>query len=380
MALTALPSQRSAFSIPEGVAYLNCAYMAPQLREVTAAGVRAIQRKEQPWTVTATDFFDDLERLRLLFATLIGGDADGVAVVPAASYALSTAAANVTAEQGDRIVVLAEQYPSNVYPWRDVAQRTGATVVPVARPDAASWTEAVVDAIDARTVVVAVPNCHFMTGAHLDLQAVGAAARTVDALLVVDATQSLGVLPLDVGDLRPDVVVAAGYKWLLGPYSVGYSWTAPRYRDWRPLEHHWAGRQGSDDFAGLTAYNDVFRPGARRFDGGEASNFVLLPMAVSALQTLAAWSVSRVAATISPLTDAVADGAAALGLSLQPHTRAGHIVGLQLPGGSAADVVERLADAHVHVSLRGDTVRVSPHVYNTADDVSRLIDVLAAAV
>jgi selenocysteine lyase/cysteine desulfurase len=72
--------------------------------------------------------------------------------------------------------------------------------------------------------------------------------------------------------------------------------------------------------------------------------------------------------------------AAALGLSLQPHTRAGHIVGLQLPGGSAADVVERLADAHVHVSLRGDTVRVSPHVYNTADDVSRLIDVLAAAV
>ncbi len=126
MTKTPLPCQRDAVAIPDDVAYLNCAYMAPQLRHVTDTGQRAVQRKEHPWMIAAADFFDDLERLRQLFSALIGGDAEGVAVVPAVSYALSTVAGNVSARRDDRIVVLADQYPSNVYPWRDLAQRTGA--------------------------------------------------------------------------------------------------------------------------------------------------------------------------------------------------------------------------------------------------------------
>jgi selenocysteine lyase/cysteine desulfurase len=109
-----LPQQRDAFDIPDDVAYLNCAYMAPQPRRVTEAGMAAAQRKQRPWRIDPEDFFHDLERLRALFAQLIQGDPDGVAVVPAASYALSTAAANVSAARGDRIVILADQYPSNV--------------------------------------------------------------------------------------------------------------------------------------------------------------------------------------------------------------------------------------------------------------------------
>lgn len=377
---TPLPSQREAFAIPEDVAYLNCAYMSPQLRDVTGAGQRAVQRKQHPWTIAASDFFDDLERLRQLFSALVGGDADGVAVVPAASYALSTVAANVTARPRDRIVVLADQYPSNVYPWRDLSQRTSATVVPVARPVGADWTQAVIDAVDERTTVVALPNCHFMTGSLLDLTAIGAAARAAGALFVVDATQSLGVIPLDVSEMRPDVVVAAGYKWLLGPYSLAYAWIAPQHRGWRPLEHHWGGRRGSENFAGLTDYTDVYRRGARRFDVGEAGNFVLLPMAIAALEAVTAWSVPRIAATIAPLTAAVAHGAASHGLKPPAAPGAGHIIGLQLPRRAAASVAERLAAMQVHVSVRGDSLRVSPHVYNTTDDVERLIHALAQSV
>jgi len=375
-----LPPQRDAFDLPDGVAYLNCAFMAPQLRRVSEVGIAAVQRKQRPWRIGPADFFDHLERLRGLFAQLIQGDAEGVAVVPAASYAVSTAAANVSASGESRIVVLADQYPSNVYPWRDLARRSGASVVAVERPDDGDWTRAVVESIDERTVAVAVPNCHFMTGALIDVATIGEAARTVGATFVIDATQSLGVLPLDVNEVGADMVVAAGYKWLLGPYSVGYAWTAPHCRDWRPLEHHWAGREGSEDFAHLTSYTDTFRPGARRFDGGEASNFVLLPMALAALETVAEWSVERVAATVEPLTAAVVNGAAAIGLPVHAEPHARHIVGLRLPVGSPAAVVQGLAEAQVHVSLRGESLRISPYVFNTADDVERLLAALRRAL
>jgi selenocysteine lyase/cysteine desulfurase len=375
-----LPPQRDAFDLPDGVAYLNCAFMAPQLRRVSEVGIAAVQRKQRPWRIGPADFFDHLERLRGLFAQLIQGDAEGVAVVPAASYAVSTAAANVSASGESRIVVLADQYPSNVYPWHDLARRSGASVVAVERPDDGDWTRAVVESIDERTVAVAVPNCHFMTGALIDVATIGEAARTVGATFVIDATQSLGVLPLDVNEVGADMVVAAGYKWLLGPYSVGYAWTAPHCRDWRPLEHHWAGREGSEDFAHLTSYTATFRPGARRFDGGEASNFVLLPMALAALETVAEWSVERVAATVEPLTAAVVNGAAAIGLPVHAEPHARHIVGLRLPVGSPAAVVQSLAEAQVHVSLRGESLRISPYVFNTADDVERLLAALRRAL
>ena len=378
--IQSLPPQRDAFDLPDGVAYLNCAFMAPQLRRVSEVGIAAVQRKQRPWRIGPADFFDHLERLRGLFAQLIQGDAEGVAVVPAASYAVSTAAANVSASGESRIVVLADQYPSNVYPWHDLARRSGASVVAVERPDDGDWTRAVVESIDERTVAVAVPNCHFMTGALIDVATIGEAARTVGATFVIDATQSLGVLPLDVNEVGADMVVAAGYKWLLGPYSVGYAWTAPHCRDWRPLEHHWAGREGSEDFAHLTSYTATFRPGARRFDGGEASNFVLLPMALAALETVAEWSVERVAATVEPLTAAVVNGAAAIGLPVHAEPHARHIVGLRLPVGSPAAVVQGLAEAQVHVSLRGESLRISPYVFNTADDVERLLAALRRAL
>ena len=378
--IQSLPPQRDAFDLPDGVAYLNCAFMSPQLRRVSEVGIAAVQRKQRPWRIGPADFFDHLERLRGLFAQLIQGDAEGVAVVPAASYAVSTAAANVSASGESRIVVLADQYPSNVYPWHDLARRSGASVVAVERPDDGDWTRAVVESIDERTVAVAVPNCHFMTGALIDVATIGEAARTVGATFVIDATQSLGVLPLDVNEVGADMVVAAGYKWLLGPYSVGYAWTAPHCRDWRPLEHHWAGREGSEDFAHLTSYTATFRPGARRFDGGEASNFVLLPMALAALETVAEWSVERVAATVEPLTAAVVNGAAAIGLPVHAEPHARHIVGLRLPVGSPAAVVQGLAEAQVHVSLRGESLRISPYVFNTADDVERLLAALRRAL
>src|SRR4029450_13980596 len=112
-----LGSQRGQFEMPQDVAYLNCAYMSPQLRRAREVGEWAVSRKSRPWEVAPADFFEDTEIVRALFARLLGGDADGVAVVPSGSYGISVAAANVPVREGEKIIILEDQFPSNVYSW-----------------------------------------------------------------------------------------------------------------------------------------------------------------------------------------------------------------------------------------------------------------------
>lgn len=374
-----LPSQRSLFEIPNEVTWLNCAYMSPQLLSVRKAGEEALGRKAQPWRVRPEDFFSESELLRGLFAQLIQADAEGVALVPSVSYGMAVVAANLRVQEGQRLVVLAEEFPSNLYPWRDLARRTGATVFTVPRPSDGDWTRAVLEAMDERCALVAVPHCHWTDGTWVDLVRVGARARELGAALAVDATQSLGALPLSVKEVRPDYLVAAGYKWLMGPYSQGYLYVDPSHREGRPLELNWIARQGSEDFSRLIDYREEFQPGARRFDVGERSNFLLVPMAAAALHQLLAWGVESIQETLRELTRRAARGAEALGLEVAPEAhRAGHLVGLRRRGGYAPEVLARLAASQVYVSVRGDNLRVSPHLYNTAADVDRLLEALAS--
>ncbi|HEU5347070.1 MAG TPA: aminotransferase class V-fold PLP-dependent enzyme, partial [Ktedonobacterales bacterium] len=224
-----LENQRSLFEIPDEIAYLNCSYMSPLPRASREAGQAAVARKSQPWGISSQDFFTEAETARSLFAELIGGDADGVAIVPSASYGIGIAAANIPVARGQTIVLLEDQFPSNIYPWRDLAAQTGATIVTVARPADFDWTTALLAHIDERTAVVAVPHCHWTDGSLIDLPRVGARARAVGAALVVDGAQSVGAHPLSVADVQPDFLVAVTYKWLLGPYSCGVLYVAPHW-------------------------------------------------------------------------------------------------------------------------------------------------------
>jgi selenocysteine lyase/cysteine desulfurase len=373
-----LPSQRHLFEFPDDVTYLNCAYMSPQLRSVREAGQEALGRKAQPWRIRPEDFFTESEALRGLFAQLVGADVEGVALVPSVSYGLAVAAANVPVRVGQRLLVLAEEFPSNVYPWRELAQRAGGQVVTVTRPEDGDWTRALLAQLDERTALVAVPHCHWTDGSLVDLERLGARAREVGAALAVDGTQSVGALPLDVKAVQPDFLAVAGYKWMMGPYSQGYLYVAPKFRDGRPLELNWLQRGGSENFAQLVNYRDDFQPGARRFDMGERSNFQLLPMALAALKQLLAWGVADTQQTLRELTNHAARGARALGLEVPPESlRAGHLIGLKRRGGYSPEVAAKLAARNIYVSVRGDSMRVSPHLYNTAAEVDRLLEALA---
>ena len=131
---------------------------------------------------------------------------------------------------------------------------------------------------------------------------VAARCREVGSALVIDATQSLGALPLDLAAIRPDFLACAGYKWLLGPYSLGYLYVAPRWQDGRPLEHNWIARTGSENFAGLVDYQDGYQPGARRFDVGERANFGLMPAGIAGLEQLLRWGQPAIIETLAART------------------------------------------------------------------------------
>ena len=373
-----IESQRHLFDLPDDVAYLNCAYMGPLPRASRAAGEAAVARKSRPWEIGVRDFFDPSEKARGLFADLVGARVDDVAIVPSASYGLAVAAANLPLRAGEAVLVLAEQFPSNVYVWREKAAAVGAEVVTVPRPADDDWTSAVLAKLEARVKLLALPHCHWTDGGLLDLEKIGRAARANGAALVVDATQSVGALPFDVAAIDPDFLAVAAYKWLLGPYSYGFLYAAPRHHRGRPLEHGWVVRAGAENFARLVEYTDEFAPGARRFDQGERSGLQLTPIAIASLELIHGWGVARVQATLAQKTAAIAAAAAAMGISSAPTSRrAGHFLGLRFAGGVPAGLPEKLAAAKVYVSVRGSSLRVTPHLYSSEDDIARLLAVLA---
>lgn len=379
--LEPLASQRHLFDIPEGVSYLNCAYFSPKPRSVLEAGRRALAAHAAPWEVTPSDFFEPAEGLRNQFASLVGGDADGVAVIPSVSYGVEVAARNLEVGPGRSLVVVDEQFPSDLYPFRSRVAEAGGTIVTVETPGRGDWTAPVVEAIDESTAVVVAPMCHWTDGRAFDLVAVGEAARAVGAALVVDGSQALGAVPFDVSEVRPDFLITVGYKWLFGPYSFGYMWVAPRHRQGTPLEQTWIGRKGAEDFSRLVDYTDEYRAGARRFDVGEFSNFVLLPMASAALEFVTALDPARIGATIAPLTTAVEEGTRGLGLTpVDSAYRHPHLIGVRFPGGLPGGLRDRLAADQIHVSIRGSAVRIAPNVYSTMSDVDRLLEALRAVV
>jgi selenocysteine lyase/cysteine desulfurase len=355
--------------------------MGPLSHGVVAAGRAGLERKLRPWEITAPDFFEPVEALRGLFAQVIGGDAEGVAVLPAVSYGVAVAAHNLTPQQDQRIVVLGEQFPSNVYSWHDLAQRVGAEVVTVPRPPDHDWTAAVLDVVDDRTAVCAVETCHWTDGGLVDLVRVGERVREAGGVLVVDGTQSIGAMPFDVADVRPDFLITAVYKWLLAPYGAALMWVAPQHREGRPIELSWITRRDSDRFAKLVSYEPELRSGARRYDVGQTSNFAMIPAVTAALEQTLGWTVDAIGRYAEHLADRVAKGATSLGLDVAPTSlRAPHMLGIGLKGADPERVAVAMAAASVFVSVRGTAMRVSPHIYNNESDVDRLLDALAATL
>ena len=374
-------NQRQLFGVPEDVAYLNCAFTSPMPDPVLQAGNLAMELCRSPWLLTQEHFFTGLESARAAFAKVLGGDADGVAVVPSVSQAMAVAAKNLPLAPDKHVLILDEEFPSNVYPWLKLAPGRVRAVPRPASEEKGTWSDAVLSFITEEVGLVALPHCHWADGTVFDLAAVRKACDAVGALLAVDATQSLGAMPFDLAAVRPDALAASGHKWLLGPYGVSFLYLDERLRGGEPLEENWLNREDSQDFSRLTEYNDAYRPGARRFDVGEASNFILMPMAAAALELVAAWGVADIASSLSAVVRKLALVGQAFGMTPTPAAeRAPHLIGLRMAHGPALPVAKAMAREKVFVSARGSVLRVAPHLHVNEADLERFTNVLSRSL
>jgi selenocysteine lyase/cysteine desulfurase len=350
---------------------------------VTATARDSIALKEQPWHIKPAHFFEETEKARLFFSKLVHAAADDVTIIPSVSYGISIATALLDLRAGDEILLLAEQFPYNVYPWISLAERTQSKVMTVQRPSDYDWTSAILQAVTARTKVVALAKVHWTDGSLVDLHAISARCRQAGIALVIDGTQSIGAMPFSVPGIQPDFLVAAAYKWLLGPYSYAFMYVDPAYHDREPIEHNWINRLESENFAGLVSYKKEYQPGARRFDVGEKSNFALTPMMTAALEQIVQWDVHNIATSLAHKTAELASRLTKLGLTVIPEDkRAPHILGVRFQDGKTmpAGIDKQLARANVFVSLRGNAIRISPHLYNNDADIDALVEVLSGSI
>ena len=373
-----LENQRHLFDIPEDVHYINCAYMSPLLKSSVQAGHAAVSAKAQPWCISPMDFFVYSNTARELFASLINARAEDISIASSVSYGTATAALNVPLSSGEKVLVLAEEFPSNLYSWRVKAIDCGAEIKVVERPEDTNWTAAVLNALEDKAVtVVVIPQTHWIDGGQLDFEAIAAARAWHDFALVIDLTQSLGVVGVDVQTIQPDFLICATYKWLLGPYSLGFVYVNPRYHSGIPLEQGWINRPGAEDFSRLIDYKNEINTDASRFDMGERSNFHLMPIAISGLKQIHRWGLSEIETSLRSYTQALRHELEELGFTTcDERYRSPHYLGVQYAGGLPEDILEQLAEEKIYLSKRGDSLRISPHLYNDEMDAMSLVSAL----
>lgn len=360
--------------------------MSPQLKAVSQAGLEALKIKENPSVVGVADFFKTPELLRAEFSRIINNnETQRLALIPSVSYGMANITQNLELN-GGKVIVAGEQFPSNVYPWMRLTsdQRGKLHLVEPPRETegrGAVWNQRILEAINTDTSLVALSHVHWADGTIFNLPEIRKRTREVGALLVIDGTQSVGALPFDLAAIQPDALVCAGYKWLLGPYGLGFGYYGEAFDGGKPVEENWINRLNSDDFTGLVQYEEEYLPGALRYGMGEQSQFVLAPMLLEALKQINEWQPGRIQEYTKDLVSPSIVELRQHGYWIEEETyRANHLFGIRHETVPIDDIKAKLSAAGIFVSYRGTSIRVAPYVHNTATDFERLTGALLELV
>jgi len=374
-----LPSQRALFDIPREICFLNAASWSPLPLATQEAGRKAVARKGRPWLIDQAFHSEQYERARRAAARLIKAAPEDVALISSVAYGVATAAKVLSVPAGSRVLVLEDDHSSPVLEWMSRSHAGGFSVETVRRPGNGDWTEALLTAIEragaAPVAVASFSTVHWSDSGAIDLARVAPPLRARGAALVVDATQSVGVLPLDVGALDPDFVVFPTYKWLLGPYGRAFLYVAKRHQAGIPLEQTSHGRRAVKAEQDIYFADTSYLGNARRFDMGERDHFISMEMASMGIELVAEWGSAAIAARLAMLTGRLADELSAADVTFpQTHLRAPHILSVSFPKGIPDTLIEGLAAQSIFVARRIGRMRISPHVYNDEADIDRFIE------
>lgn len=372
--------QKLLFNLDSDITYLNGAYMSPILKSSELAGIRGIQRKRTPSKLKVGDFFESVNRIRDRFSRLINADqANRIVVMPSASYGFANVARNLPKTSKSKIVILHDQFPSNYYVWQNVAKAHNMNVCIIKKVDEEDdWNELFLTSIDDDTAVVSMSIVHWGDGTLFDVKSIGEKARSVGALFAIDGTQSVGALPFDLEETPVNALICSSYKWLLGPYGLSLAFYDETFDQGSPIEESWLNRVKSHDFRYLTNYQESYRDGARRYEVGEAPDFIKLPMLEASLDQLLTWTPKVIQEYCAQIVKPILDPLRNAGYRINEEANmAFHLFGIRPPDQlKMAEVKSHLAAQKIIVSYRQDAIRVSPNVYNDEKDLEKLKNAL----
>ncbi|SMG51581.1 Selenocysteine lyase/Cysteine desulfurase [Marivirga sericea] len=378
-----MENQKHLFSIPEDMHYLNGAYMSPNLKAVEQAGIAGVMRKTDPTSIQENDFFQPAEEVKTLFGKLINASPKQIALIPSASYGLMNAIRNVPIQSGQHAITVSEEFPSDHLTLRKFCEDHKAELKVIKPPHIIKgrthgWTKKIVDSINNETAVVVMSSIHWMEGLKFDLKAIGEKCRATNTYFIVDGTQSVGALPMDVKAFHIDALICASYKWLLGPYSSGLAFYSEQFNQGQPIELSWMTRKDGNDFSKLTTYPEEFGDGAMRYNVGEFSNFIALPMLKAALEQILGWGAGNIQDYCFELLTPLRNYLEAKKLEKdEDQMVSAHLYGLFLAENTDLNkLMDDIKAHHIHLSARGNCIRISPNVYNDTDDIQALIEVL----
>lgn len=381
-----MQNQRHLFSFPKDVTYLNIASQSPAFSTIEKAGIEAILQKSNPHTITIPHYFEPVNQLKQLFARLIHAENyQRVVTIPSVSYGMATVANNIRLNPNDEILLVDEQFPSNYYAWKKLADTYKATLKTVKKPNTKNacgqqWNQDILAAINENTALVAMGNIHWTNGTLFDLKAIRAKTSQHNALLVIDGSQSVGALPFSVQEIQPDALICAGYKWLFGPYGCAYAYYGPYFDQGTPIEENWSNRLDSEDFSKLTNYQSEYKPFANRYTVGESGSFIYIQMQIAALKQVLEWTPEAIQEYCKEISSEAVKILQEAGCTIESETdRTHHLFGVELPKQMNLEVLKtKLKESKIYVSFRGSYIRISCHVFNTKEDFKKLTEVILA--
>ncbi|HEX5412713.1 MAG TPA: aminotransferase class V-fold PLP-dependent enzyme [Terriglobia bacterium] len=358
--------------------YLNCAYQGVFPLAAVERAHQAIDQKCHPERMDPAEYFALPERVRNHLAAIIGSDRTEIALTSGATQGIGVVAAGLQLGPGDEAIVAGDNFPANLFTWLHMRRR-GVQVRVLKNKDAPLRPDDVAAAFTSKTKVLALDWVNYSTGRRIDLAVMGQVARERGAWFVVDGTQGVGALELDVHSLPVDVLAVAAYKWLLGPYGTGFVYVRKELLDRLELKVvNWMSVDGAEDFDALPVDNFRLADAARIFDSPETANFMNLSAAEASLEFVRGVGVPSVTRHCTALLDRAAEGLQARGHILANADRLRHPSPLLCFRCGSDDVTDKLyaelKTRQIHVSLRHHRIRVSPYLYNTGEDIDRLLE------
>jgi len=374
---------RREFADFEGVAYLNAALQGAMPLAAAREAQAALEWKKRPDKIPDAAYFDLPDRIREKIARVIAARPDEIAVTTGASVGLASVAAGIDWQPGDEVLIGRGEFPAHFSTWLRYEQ-AGKLRVRVIQPRGRFISaDDYIERIGPRTRVVSASLVRFDNGARLDAPRVAEACRKVGAALVLDVSQIAGAMTLDVRALGAAMAVCSGYKWLLGPYGAGFFWVSSEWTERLPLGPvYFMALEGARKLHALPLENQRPLPGARRWDSPETANFTNLAAFDSSLDFVLRIGVDAVQrhidALIEELIARLPGTRCALASPEERERRGPYVCVAGRDPQTTAALHEKLRAARIHVSLRENALRIAPHIYNTPEDISRVIEVLSS--